>query len=62
LTVCKKNCYTAENTTTLTALIEAYLRAIQTQVPLKKAPIVQRMSGDIVTGWLCVGLPVRNPA
>jgi hypothetical protein len=37
--------YAAQNNTTLTALIEAYLRRIPTQGELEKAPIVRRLSG-----------------
>lgn len=37
--------YAAHNNTTLTALIEAYLRRIPTQGDLEKAPIVRRLSG-----------------
>lgn len=37
--------YAAKNNTTLTALIEAYLRHIPSQAPLEDAPIVQRLSG-----------------
>jgi len=37
--------YAAENHTTLTDLIEAYLRRIPALVPLNNAPIVRRLSG-----------------
>jgi Family of unknown function (DUF6364) len=37
--------YAAQNHTTLTALIEAYLQRIPTQAPLDSAPIVRRLSG-----------------
>lgn len=37
--------YAAQNNTTLTNLIEAYLRRIPSQEPLKDAPIVRRLSG-----------------
>lgn len=37
--------YAAQNNTTLTDLIEAYLRHIPAQVPLDDAPIVRRLSG-----------------
>lgn len=37
--------YAAQNNTTLTDLIEAYLRRIPPQEPLKGAPIVRRLSG-----------------
>lgn len=37
--------YAAQNNTTLTDLIEAYLRRIPPQEPLKDAPIVRRLSG-----------------
>jgi hypothetical protein len=37
--------YAAENNTTLTDLIEAYLRRIPAQPPLEDAPIVRRLSG-----------------
>ena len=39
--------YAVENNTTLTALIEAYLRAIPAQEPLKNAPIVRWLSGTL---------------
>jgi len=39
--------YAAKNNTTLTDLIEAYLRRIPTQEPLDHAPIVQRLSGTL---------------
>jgi hypothetical protein len=37
--------YAAENNTTLTDLIEAYLRRIPAEEPLDDAPIVRRLSG-----------------
>jgi hypothetical protein len=37
--------YAAQNNTTLTKLIEAYLRRIPAQAPLDHAPIVRRLSG-----------------
>lgn len=37
--------YAAENNTTLTDLIKAYLRRIPVQEPLNNAPIVRRLSG-----------------
>jgi hypothetical protein len=37
--------YAARNNTTLTALIEAYLRRIPIQNELDQAPIVRRLSG-----------------
>jgi hypothetical protein len=37
--------YAAQNNTTLTNLIEAYLRRIPAQQPLENAPIVRRISG-----------------
>jgi len=37
--------YAAKNNTTLTDLIEAYLRHIPAQEPFDHAPIVQRLSG-----------------
>ena len=37
--------YAAQNHTTLTALIEAYLSRIPAQQPFENAPIVQRLSG-----------------
>jgi len=39
--------YAQENNTTLTALIEAYLRRIPPQEPFKEAPIVRRLSGSL---------------
>jgi len=39
--------YAAQNHTTLTKLIEAYLRRIPAQHPLEKAPIVRRLSGSL---------------
>ena len=37
--------YAAKNNTTLTDLIEAYLRHIPVQEPFDQAPIVRRLSG-----------------
>ena len=37
--------YAAENNTTITDLIEAYLRRIPPEEPLDDAPIVRRLSG-----------------
>jgi hypothetical protein len=39
--------YAAENDTTLTNLIEAYLRAIPALEPLENAPIVRRLTGTL---------------
>jgi hypothetical protein len=39
--------YAAQNNTTLTALIEAYLRRIPAREPLDDAPIVQRLIGTL---------------
>jgi len=39
--------YAAQNNTTLTDLIEAYLRRIPAQKSLKEAPIVRRLSGSL---------------
>jgi len=39
--------YAAQNNTTLTNLIEAYLRRIPVQTPLDNAPIVRRISGAL---------------
>ena len=39
--------YAARNNTTLTNLIEAYLRRIPAQPPLENAPIVRRLSGTL---------------
>jgi hypothetical protein len=39
--------YAAENNTTITDLIEAYLRAIPAKEPLDNAPIVRRLSGTL---------------
>jgi len=39
--------YAAQNNTTLTDLIEAYLRRIPSQQPLQNAPIVRRLSGTL---------------
>ncbi|MBN2387234.1 MAG: hypothetical protein JXB85_09445 [Anaerolineales bacterium] len=42
--------YAAQNNTTLTNLIEAYLRRIPSQQPLEEAPIVRRLSGTLPPG------------
>ena len=42
--------YAAENNTTLTDLIEAYLRRIPAQGSLVDAPIVRRLSGTLSKG------------
>jgi len=39
--------YARQNNTTLTALIEAYLRRIPAQEPFEDAPIVRRLSGTL---------------
>jgi hypothetical protein len=39
--------YAAQNNTTLTGLIEAYLRRIPAQPSLENAPIVRRLSGTL---------------
>jgi len=39
--------YAQENNTTMTALIEAYLRRIPPQEPFENAPIVRRLSGSL---------------
>jgi hypothetical protein len=39
--------YAAQNNTTLTDLIEAYLRRIPAQPLLENAPIVRRLSGTL---------------
>ena len=39
--------YAAQNNTTLTGLIEAYLRRIPAQPPLENAPIVRRLSSTL---------------
>ncbi len=39
--------YAAQNNTTLTDLIEAYLRRIPTQSTLEEAPIVRQLSGTL---------------
>lgn len=39
--------YASQNNTTLTKLIEAYLRRIPVQAPLENAPIVRRLSGAL---------------
>ncbi len=39
--------YAAENNTTLTNLIEAYLRRIPAEKSLEEAPIVRRLSGSL---------------
>jgi hypothetical protein len=42
--------YAVQNNTTLTNLIEAYLRRIPTQQSLADAPIVRRLSGILPPG------------
>ncbi len=39
--------YARQNNTTLTALIEAYLRRILAKEPFDDAPIVRRLSGSL---------------
>jgi hypothetical protein len=39
--------YAAQNNTTLTDLIKAYLRHIPIQPPLENAPIVRRLTGTL---------------
>ena len=39
--------YAQQNNTTLTALIEAYLRRIPAKEPFDDAPIVRRLSGSL---------------
>ena len=39
--------YAQQNNTTLTALIEAYLRRIPAKEPFDNAPIVRRLSGSL---------------
>jgi hypothetical protein len=39
--------YAAENKTTLTDLIDTYLRHIPAQVPFDNTPIVRRLSGTL---------------
>jgi hypothetical protein len=39
--------YAAENKTTLTELIDTYLRHIPAQVPFDHTPIVRRLSGTL---------------
>ena len=39
--------YAAQNNTTLTDLIEAYLRRIPAQTSLENAPIVRHLSGSL---------------
>ena len=39
--------YAAQNNTTITNLIEAYLRRIPAEKPLENAPIVRRLSGAL---------------
>ncbi len=39
--------YATQNNTTLTNLIEAYLRRIPAQASLENAPIVRRLSGTL---------------
>ncbi|HMD81096.1 MAG TPA: DUF6364 family protein [Anaerolineales bacterium] len=40
--------YAAENNTTITDLIEAYLGRIPAQKPLDDAPIVRRLTGQTI--------------
>lgn len=42
--------FAKQNDTTLTALIEAYLRRIPAQEPFEDAPIVRRLSGTLSQG------------
>jgi post-segregation antitoxin (ccd killing protein) len=42
--------YAANNNTTLTNLIEAYLRAIPAPKTLENAPIVRKLSGSLSQG------------
>jgi hypothetical protein len=42
--------YAAENNTTLTDLIEAYLRRIPATQSMENAPIVRRLSGTLKPG------------
>ena len=42
--------YAAENNTTLTALIQAYLRRIPAGPSMENAPIVRRLSGSLAPG------------
>lgn len=39
--------YAARHNTTLTELIEAYLRRVPVQPPMEDAPIVRRLSGTL---------------
>ena len=39
--------YAAQQGTTLTELIEAYLRRVPAQYPMEDAPIVRRLSGTL---------------
>jgi len=39
--------YAAQNNTTLTDLIKAYLRRIPAQGPMENAPLVRRLSGTL---------------
>ena len=39
--------YAAQNNTTITALIEAYLRRLPAQPPLENAPIVRWLTGTL---------------
>lgn len=48
--------YAAENHTTLTDLIEAYLRRIPALEPLNNAPIVRRLSGILPRDVFYAGL------
>ncbi len=48
--------YAAENNTTLTDLVEAYLRRIPALEPLNNAPIVCRLSGILPRDVFYAGL------
>ncbi len=48
--------YAADNNTTLTDLIEAYLRALPAPETLENAPIVRRLARQLVTGGFGKGL------
>jgi len=39
--------YAEKNNTTLTDLIESFLKNIPSQIPLENAPIVRRLSGSL---------------
>lgn len=42
--------YAAENKTTITDLVNTYLRNIPAQAPFEQAPIVRRLSGSLSAG------------